>query len=197
MEKALGVRQERKQKTRRKLVDTTLSVFSAQGICGTNTAELAKKVGVSHGTVFLHFPTRDELLVAVMDEFGARLSARFNEAAKEKSSLKAVLEAHLSALADFEDFYARLVAELPQLPAQVRSQFFMLQSAISYRVFQAAQEEMKRGALKKIERPLLFNTWLGLLHHYLANRELFSPKGSLVREKGGELLAHFLHLVRK
>ena len=39
---------------------------------------------------------------------------------------------------------------------------------------------------------LLFNTWTGLVHHYLSQRDLFNPKGSVIRRYGDELLEHFL-----
>lgn len=193
----MGLRTAQKLETRRKLVNAAYGAFAAHGIGSTNTASLAKSVGVSHGTVFVHFATRDDLLVAVMDEFGARLSARFLEVAAGRTGLKGILTAHLAVIEEFEDFYVRLVRELPQLPAQVRSLFFMLQANISHRMFEAAQVEMKRGKLKKLDRPLFFNTWLGLLHHYLAHREMFVPHGSLIAAKGDELHRHFLTLITK
>jgi hypothetical protein len=44
---------------------------------------------------------------------------------------------------------------------------------------------------------LLFNTWIGLIHHYLMNRELFAPGASVVERHGRELLDHFMYLISK
>jgi len=43
--------------------------------------------------------------------------------------------------------------------------------------------------------PLLFNTWLGLIHHYLGNRDLFAPGHSVVERHGSMLLDHFVGLL--
>jgi hypothetical protein len=42
---------------------------------------------------------------------------------------------------------------------------------------------------------LLFNTWIGLVNHYLVNRELFAPGASVIERRGAELLDHFMNLI--
>lgn len=188
---------EQKEQTRKRLIETSLSVFSSQGIASTNTAELAKCAHVSHGTIFLHFPKRDDLLFAVMTEFGNQLASKFDESAKQSKGIKGVLKAHLETLSQFEDFYTHLVKELTYLPDNVRSHFFMLQSAISHRINMEAKKEIAQGKIKKIERDKLFNTWIALLHYYIANKEIFSPDESVIDSLGDDLLKHFLTLIKK
>jgi len=169
--------------------------FAERGILATTTADIAAAVGVSHGTVFLHFPTREDLVIAVIDEFGRRLAAAFARDLPRDASLQGVLDAHLAALREFEPFYARLVAEAPLLPSPVRTTLFTLQNAVAFEISRAAAAEEKRGRVRRVAPHLLFNTWIALLHHYLANRELFAPGGSVIAEKGAELRRHFLHLL--
>ena len=54
---------------------------------------------------------------------------------------------------------------------------------------------MNAGAIEPMAPHLLFNTWLGLLHHYVANRDLFAPGGSVLERRGNELLDHTMHLL--
>ena len=70
-----ATRQEQKVVTRDRLVNAAMVLFARKGIAGTTTADVAKSIRMSHGVVFLHFPTRDDLVIAVIDEFGRRLSA--------------------------------------------------------------------------------------------------------------------------
>jgi hypothetical protein len=42
---------------------------------------------------------------------------------------------------------------------------------------------------------LLFNTWIGLVHHYMVNRDLFAPEGSVIARRGKELLDHYMGLL--
>ena len=106
-------------------------------------------------------------MIAVIDEFGRRLATEFRQAFDKDLGLRAVLQAHLRVLAEFEPFYARLVTEAPMLPPKVRSTLMMLHAAVSYELFLALERERKAGRARKFPRPLLFNTWIGLVHHYL------------------------------
>lgn len=186
-------RKEKKEQTRLRLVDSGMSVFAERGFISTTMTEIASNVSVAHGTVFLHFPKREDLIVAVLDEFGTRLSEAFEDASKKKESLHGVLEAHLSVLKTYEAFYARIVKEESNLPPQVQSLFLMLHAAVSQKIHLAAEKEN----IRKIPRHLLFNTWISLVHYYISHKELFAPNSSVIEEKGAEILNHFMNLVRK
>lgn len=189
-------RQQQKAATRERVVEGALALFAQQGIVQTKTADIAKAIGMSHGVIFLHFPKRDELVIAVIDEFGRRLAAELRRAMEGGVGLRAVLEAHLRVLEEFEPFYARLVTEAALLPPKVRSTLLMLQAAVSHRMQVAAEQEQRAGRMRDMPRHLLFNTWIGLVHHYLANRDVFATGPSVMAEKKDELVRHFLSLVQ-
>jgi len=191
-----ATRQEQKAATRDRLVNAAMALFARKGILQTTTADIARSIRMSHGVVFLHFPKRDDLVIAVIDEFGRRLAVEFRQALEQDLGLRAVLQAHLRVLAEFEPFYARLVTEAPLLPPKVRSTLLMLHAAVSQRLFLALERERKAGRARRLERPLLFNTWIGLVHHYLVNRDLFAAGASVIAEQGDTLVQHFMTLVK-
>ena len=80
------------------------------------------------------------------------------------------------------------------LPPKVRSTLMMLHAAVSQRLFIALERERKLGRVRKIERPLLFNTWIGLVHHYLVNRDMFANGDSVIAKHGESLVQHFMTL---
>jgi AcrR family transcriptional regulator len=188
-------RREQKDATQRRLVETALEFFGERGFAQSSTADLARAARVSHGAVFLHFPTREALVLRVLDEFGNRLASALGAAMQGELSLAGVLRAHLATLREYEPFYARLVQEGALLPAKARSMLFILHAAVSHRMRLAARSEA--GALRAIAPHLLFNSWIALLHYYIANRDVFAPGVSVLEAKGDELIAHFLNLVRK
>ena len=191
-----ATRQEQKAATRDRLVNAAMALFARKGIAQTTTADIAKSIRMSHGVVFLHFPKRDDLVIAVIDDFGRRLAVEFRQALEQDLGLRAVLQAHLRVLAEFEPFYARLVIEAPLLPPKVRSTLLMLHAAVSQRLFLALERERKAGRARRLERPLLFNTWIGLVHHYLVNRDAFATGDSVIAEQGDVLVQHFMTLVK-
>lgn len=190
-------RKDQKDLTRMKLVDAAIKTFSAQGITATTTADVAKAAGVSHGTVFLHFPCRDDLVFAAIRKFGRHLCAAFKAHTQNNvKNLRGVLKAHLQVLEEFEDFYSKLVMEAHLLSPKIKSFFFILHASVSHRMFINAEHEMREGKIRSIKKPLLFNTWIALVHYYITHKDIFSPKKSVIREKGPELLDHFMQLVK-
>ena len=189
-------RVERKQQTRSQLIETALEVMAERGINATRTVDVAVRAGVAHGTVFLHFPTREDLVVAVVDRHVEAVAARLHELAGDGVAVDDVLSAHLAGLREHEAFYSRLVMEGPLLPPLARATLLGIQSAISAHLAQAAERAMAAGVVREMPVHLLFNTWLGLVHHYLSNRELFAPGESVLERWGPTLLDHYLGLLR-
>lgn len=61
---SLGRRAEAAEETRRRIVETTYALHCEQGIAGTNITEIAQRAGVSVGTVYHHFATYDDVIMA-------------------------------------------------------------------------------------------------------------------------------------
>lgn len=190
-------RQIQKQRTRELIIEKAFSVFAGKGFSAARASDIAEAAGVSHGTVFLHFPSMDDLTVAVIERFGECVSLRLHELAREGSGLRGVLEAHIKGLCEYEAFYTRLVTERTLLPGSAKTAFLVIQSSISLHLAQAAQREMSEGLVKDVPMHLLFNTWAGLVHYYLENGDLFAPGASVLGRCGGELISHFMRLVEK
>jgi AcrR family transcriptional regulator len=188
-------RDRQKGETRKRILASAVRVFGRKGILASTTAEIAEDAGLSHGSVFVHFGTQEALIAAVIDEFGDTLAGRIHELAARGAGTREVLEAHLRGLAEREDFYTRLVIETPLLPLGARSSLVLVQSALSFHFAPAIDADAKRGSIKVMPLHLLFNTWIGLVHYYLANRELFAPGSSVIECRGEELVDHFMSLI--
>jgi AcrR family transcriptional regulator len=187
---------EQKKKTRTQLVRQAEGLFASKGIAQTSTADIAKALKLSHGTLFVHFSTRDDLVKAVVDEFGDRLSEAFQRQMSDELSLRDLLKAHLKVLSQFEDFYMRLISESQSLPAHIRSIVYAINASLSYRFYRAGKVEMDAGNAKKISQILFFNTWMSLIHYYIMNRDLFSEKTPILNELGDDLVKHFFSLIK-
>ncbi len=189
-------RKEQKAQTRTELIEVAEKMFSKNGIAATSTADVAKSSGVSHGTLFVHFPTRDDLILAVVDKFGERLSSALGAKCEYVMDLKEQLKSHVGVLSEFEDFYLRIISESLVLPPQIRGQFYALNASLSYRFFHAAKSGIKLGEYKKMDQAQFINTWLGILHFHIMNRDLFSDKIPLLKYKGEDLVRQFLMLIK-
>lgn len=69
-------RQRRKEARPGELLDAALALFVEKGFAATRVDEVAARAGVSKGTLFLYYPSKEELFKAVIHE---TLAGRFGE----------------------------------------------------------------------------------------------------------------------
>ncbi len=115
-------------RTRKALIAAAAAVFAESGADAT-TAEIAARAGIGKGTVFRHFPTKDDLLAAIVaaavDELvteGERLATHDDAAAALREFLHAgaALNAHNRTLVDAlaharADRYPKIQAQVERL----------------------------------------------------------------------------------
>lgn len=65
--KAREPKQDRSRATQKRLLESTVSALAELGWTGATTSEIARRSGVSRGSLQHHFPTRDELIVAALN----------------------------------------------------------------------------------------------------------------------------------
>lgn len=189
-------RADQREATRRQLVAAGLQVVSDRGFAAATTAAIARASGKAHGTVFVHFPTRDALVAELVEEVGRAMTQRMAEMPDHGAGVASVIDAHLAALAAHEVLYARLLREATTLPLAARARVFALQSGIGWRLRAALARDVARGTARAIDPVALSNTWIALSNHYLMNRDLFAPGASVIAARGADLKAQLLELIR-
>ncbi len=68
---------DRGRRTRDSLISAARGVFESRGYDGTRMGDIATAAGVSHGTVYTWFATKDAVLAAVVDSIAADLYHSF------------------------------------------------------------------------------------------------------------------------
>jgi AcrR family transcriptional regulator len=194
MQQVVTRRTQQRTDTRQRILEAARKVFETRGFAAGRTQDVAEAAGMSHGSVFVHFRTREFLIAAVVD--GAILDAEAITRRRLKSALaiEEVLKGHLEGLAQHEDIYARIIAERSFLPKAVQARITEINSAVSSHIIEALEESGLRGSLK-VPPYFAFNTWIALIHYYLANRDLFVPAGSVLVAKGDEITGGYLAMI--
>src|SRR3954449_9498234 len=84
-EETQAKRERRKEARPGELLDAALDLFVEKGFAATRSEEVAAHAGVSKGTLFLYFPSKEELFKAVVRE---NISGRFTEWEQEFASFE-------------------------------------------------------------------------------------------------------------
>lgn len=82
-------------------VETVIDLAAEQNPADITTGAIAKRMGVTQGALFRHFPSKDAILHAVMEWVSERLLSRLDKAIGTAASPRAALEAAFMAHIDF------------------------------------------------------------------------------------------------
>ncbi|MFL5352878.1 TetR/AcrR family transcriptional regulator [Archangium sp.] len=83
------IKQERAVRTRVEIMEAAITLFARRGILATTMAELAKAIRMTPGALYWHFPTKEDLLLAAIEELHARFLEEFKELLGEQRRLTA------------------------------------------------------------------------------------------------------------
>src|SRR5689334_14009920 len=110
-----------KNATRRLLVDKATRLCRKHGFVRTRTADVARAAGLSHGAIFVHFPTRELLFEEVAARLGRKITDRLYELAASGADIRECLRAQLQCLEEEEGLYRQLVIENALLEFDART----------------------------------------------------------------------------
>lgn len=94
---------ERTEDTRRKILDAAMSLIASKGYAGLRTADVAESAFVSRGALTHHFPSKDDLVVAVVEHVFQRASEQARGRATR--ARPTVDEAIKALLEDSQEFF--------------------------------------------------------------------------------------------
>lgn len=187
-------RQIQKEATRRRILQAAYDVYSEEGF-GAATNSIARAANIAHGSIFVHFPTVEDLKISLLEQFGSDFNKELHNMSENCASLKEFLDTHILIIMKHQRFYQRLIAESSYLPGQVKYIYVSIQSTVSFHMSKILEKSQAEGKIKILPLYFIFNTWLGLLHYYIANQELFGPEGTVFTEHKEELVRNFMDLL--
>lgn len=186
-----------KEQTRAALIEASYQLFCKNGIMNTRMGDIAAAAKVSHGTVFAHFETQEALISEVIEVYGGKIALSTHTLSGCCQRLEQLLAAHLKSIGEYEPFYRQLVIENRLLPRAARDVWVSIQSAVSFHFSQVVEREKEAGLHLDIPTYMLFNIWVGLIHYYLMNDDLFSPKGNVIEAYRDILIESYMKLIKK
>ncbi|GHV44392.1 TetR family transcriptional regulator [Clostridia bacterium] len=189
-------RQAQKELTRQKIIDTAFRLYTVRGFA-TPTNTIAQEAGISHGAIFVHFPTREILQTCVLEMFTQKVGKKLHSLSVSGGDISDLLYAHIGVLEEYENFYKTLITELSTLPSGTKTMLISLQSIMSNHFGVVIEQGQQIGKFKNVPLHIVFNMWMGLLYYYLQNSDLFAPGGSVLKRCKNELISSFITLISK
>lgn len=94
MSGALSKRGQMREERRKQILESALIVFSQKGFHASNVSDIAARVGVSKGTIYWYFSSKEELfdaaIRAYLEDFGAEMAAVLENDGTASEKLRAL-----------------------------------------------------------------------------------------------------------
>jgi AcrR family transcriptional regulator len=95
------------RRTRERILNAAIKVFSDKGYHDTRVDEIVAESETSKGAVYFHFPSKQRIFLALVDEFAGLLESKLREAiAREPNGVRRVNAALRIGLATFGEYQA-------------------------------------------------------------------------------------------
>lgn len=108
------------------ILNVAARLFREQGYGAVSLRRIAEAAGIKAGSIYYHFGSKDEIVVAILDEGIWAVHDRMRRAISDVSGgdaatvLRAAIRAHLRALLDVSDYSSANVRIFGQVPQSVR-----------------------------------------------------------------------------
>jgi AcrR family transcriptional regulator len=175
------------------ILRAALELFVTDGFHGTPTSKIAARAGVSNGTLFHYYPTKDELIIALYNAvkadlaeyLGAQLSAGDTLEVKLK---KTFIHSLRWALDNREKFY--YVQQLHFSPYLARIPEEVIREQTRFH-FQLIEEAVRSGLIQDLPPDLIFtliSSQVNGLYQYLSTGNFSAARQKQLIEKGYDIV---------
>ncbi len=158
-------REARKEHTRGRILDAARRVFAVRGYHGTLMDDVAREAGLSKGALYVHFSSKEDLFLALLDEAAATLVERLTEVIARahggRAKVAAALEAALAAFEDNQDLTRLFLVESAGAGPRVDDRRWQLRTALTELVRAHLDEAVADGDLPPQDTGLAAAVWMG------------------------------------
>jgi AcrR family transcriptional regulator len=161
-------------------------VFAKQGYAGTAVEDIAGQAGIGKGTLYLYFPSKEQIYLAAFLEDARRLDlesrAAMAAAGDWRDKLRAYIEVRLRYFDEHQDFLRIYMTEFRTmciLGKPVHSELYRLTEQCEAQIAQVLASAVGRGEVREIDPELGALTVADLVRGLMERRlrELGRPAG--------------------
>jgi AcrR family transcriptional regulator len=185
----------KKLRTKEHIVESAKQWFIAEQSVEVNTKDIAELAGVAHGTVFLHFKDKENLISSVIKHELIALASDLNSMVENDSSLDILMDKYLNYLISKESFMVVLAKEFPRMDVFLKQEMMDVERIIKDSFYIAFKRGVDAGYYKNIDSEQSLNFLFSSLSYYLANKELFLKIGSIIALKKQVILTTFYAMI--
>ena len=193
----MNIRQVHKQYTREKIITAAKNIFIEKGIINTATSQIAIMAGIAHGTLFLHFPSKDALVIELLDVELNKFSKNIKLLISETADIAFILDQYLNLIQAEEGFFSSLARELPSYKDELRRKILFRESLVREHFHQVIKKGIEDNIYAHVDIPSALTFLFGTINYYLSLKTSFTTEGSVIEKFHDQIVKTFMKILEK
>ena len=156
------------ESTRDKILDAALNIFAAKGYHDTRMDEIVDESGSSKGSIYFHFPNKERLFLALVDQFANLLERRVTESIEQKQEGIPRVRVALEAIVDTFGRYRRpaklMLIQATGLGAPFEQKRLAINERFARLIGGYLQEAIQVGDIEPVDVQVVAFAWMGAIN---------------------------------
>lgn len=191
----MNIREQNKAETRIKILREAKQLFIDNGFLGTTTLQIAKACEIAHGTLFVHFRNKEELIIAILEEKLLEMAKKIHRLAMESDQIEILVDKYLDYVEEDEDFLAVIAREMPFYPELMRNRIIANEIIIRHFFYSSIENGIRIGRFNTDSITDVINFIFGTVNYYLSMKKVFAPGESIIALKRRGIIENFYKLI--
>jgi TetR/AcrR family fatty acid metabolism transcriptional regulator len=154
--------------TRGRILDAALSVFSRKGYHDASVDDIVTESQTSKGSVYFHFPNKQELFLALVDKFANLLERRVDEAiAGEQAGIRrvnAALQAVLETFGRYRPLAKIMLVQAVGLGSVFEEKRMEVNARFAGLIKTYLDQAVAVGDIAPVDTTLVSTAWMGAIY---------------------------------
>lgn len=154
--------------TRKRILEAAIRVFSQKGYHDTRVDEIVEESGSSKGSVYFYFPGKEQIFLALIDEFADLLARRLTEAvAKEEGGVpkvNAALKTCLETFGRYRGLAKIFLIQAVGLGAAFEAKRLEIHQRFAGIVKVHLDQAVAEGTIPPVDSEVVAIAWLGAIN---------------------------------
>ncbi len=155
--------------TRERILDAALNIFSAKGFHDTKLDEIVAEGGVSKGSIYFHFPNKEKLFIALVDQFADLIERRAKEAIAQQAPgiqrVRAALEAVLETFGKYRRPAKLLLVQAVGLGNVFERKRLEVNDRFARLIQIYLDEAIADGSIAPVNTHIVAHAWMGAIYN--------------------------------
>ena len=154
--------------TKNRILDAALNIFSSKGYYDTKLDEIVGESGTSKGAIYFHFPNKERLFLALVDQFADLLERRVIEAIEQEAAGIARVKVALATVLDTFGKYRRpaklLLVQAVGLGTTFEQKRLEVNDRFARLIETYLQEAVDVGDISLVDTEVVSHAWMGAIY---------------------------------